>query len=290
MLEAVSECPPENQLTELAQGRLTDSVATALQAHLRDCSACSRRRMALSDERSDISKTNLVPGKLEHFKGPEVVAEFRLLRLLGQGAMGQVFAAHDTFLDRTVALKFLPTLEASSAARERFYIEARAVARLQHPNVVTLYRASEENGRPYLVSELIRGKSLDQAKKPLASTEVLTIALGIARGLAEAHRHGVLHRDIKPAAIPGGVFRRRCEYLEGLRTCCGQIRGGRFLGWSLPDMEGRSAQAGTYHSRDGWPPETCSYARWAPRWSWTSAAQDWSATISAGHRNRVQRA
>lgn len=134
-----------------------------------------------------------------------MVAEFRLLRLLGQGAMGQVYAAHDTFLDRTVALKFLPTIEASAAARERFYIEARAVARLQHPNVVTLYRAGEENGRPYLVSERVRGRSLDQITKPLDWQEALRIALGVARGLAAAHQHGVLHRDIKPANVMMGA-------------------------------------------------------------------------------------
>lgn len=199
--EAAAACPKASQLEDFAHGRLDDSQAASLQAHFRFCIDCGNRYAALSETAPDANKPASRTTKPERFDYPEMVAEFRLLRLLGQGAMGQVFAAHDTFLDRTVALKFLPTLEARAAARERFYVEARAVARLQHPNVVTLYRAGEENGRPYLVSELVRGRSLDHTKKPVDSDAVLNIALGIARGLAAAHRHGVLHRDIKPANV-----------------------------------------------------------------------------------------
>lgn len=115
--------------------------------------------------------------------------------------MGEVFLARDTFLDRLVALKFLVAGETSTSASERFYVEARAVARLQHPNVVTLYRAGEERGRRYLVSEFVPGRSLERWQKPLKGTQVLDIGLGLARGLAEAHRRGVLHRDIKPANV-----------------------------------------------------------------------------------------
>lgn len=191
---ADAACPQASQLEDFAHGRLNDSQAASLQAHLRFCIDCSSRCAALSETAPDANKPASLTTKPERFDYPEMVAEFRLLRLLGQGAMGQVFAAHDTFLDRTVALKFLPTLEARAAARERFYVEARAVARLQHPNVVTLYRAGEENGRPYLVSELVRGRSLDHTKKPVAADAVLNIALGIARGLARCragvHRRG----------------------------------------------------------------------------------------------------
>ena len=107
-----------------------------------------------------------------------------------------VFLARDTLLDRHVAIKFIPTLDDASLAR--FLVEARAAARVQHPNVATLYRVGQLEGRPYLVSELVRGTGLDRTAKPMAPEQVLGIALDLGRGLAAAHRRGVLHRDIKP--------------------------------------------------------------------------------------------
>ena len=90
-------------------------------------------------------------------------------------------------------------LNGQSVTRERFYAEARAVARLTHPNVVTIHRVGEAGGRPFLVSELVRGESLDKLTLPIPSNKLRAIARGLARGLAAAHRRGVLHRDIKPA-------------------------------------------------------------------------------------------
>ncbi len=133
------------------------------------------------------------------WRPPEEFDEYRIVRALGAGAMGQVFLAHDTLLDRPVAVKFLGAGEISSASRERFLIEARALARLQHPNVVTVYRVGELGRRPYLVSEFIQGESLDRIAKPVPWRRVCELAIGLARGLAAAHRRGVLHRDIKPA-------------------------------------------------------------------------------------------
>jgi len=115
--------------------------------------------------------------------------------------MGIVFLAHDTLLDRAVAIKFVSALEVSAGKRERFFTEARAVARLSHPNVVTVYRVGEVQQRPYLVSEYVRGTSLAALTKPVAWPRALKIAIGLARGLGAAHRRGVLHRDIKPANV-----------------------------------------------------------------------------------------
>src|SRR5688500_16136811 len=111
--------------------------------------------------------------------------------------MGQVFLAHDTTLDREVAVKFL-ALPPSDAALGRFLVEARAAARLQHPNVVTVYRVGALAGRPFIVAELLRGHSLDRLGRPTPWRQVLRIGIDLARGLAAAHRAGVLHRDIKP--------------------------------------------------------------------------------------------
>src|SRR5690606_29195918 len=123
--------------------------------------------------------------------------EYRVVRLLGRGAMGQVYLAHDSLLDRHVAVKFV--LAEDAEARAAFFAEARAIARLQHPNVVAIHRVAEVARHPYLVSEYVRGRTLDQLDRPASWRQVLALALDLARGLAAAHRCGVLHRDVKPA-------------------------------------------------------------------------------------------
>ncbi|HSR99031.1 MAG TPA: serine/threonine-protein kinase, partial [Kofleriaceae bacterium] len=129
---------------------------------------------------------------------PDELEEYRLVRLLGRGTMGEVYLARDSLLDRPVALKFVQAAE-DPDARARFFDEARAIARLQHPNVVAIYRVAEVSGHPFLVSEYVRGRPLDQLDRPASSRQVLELALDLARGLAAAHRCGVLHRDVKPA-------------------------------------------------------------------------------------------
>lgn len=130
---------------------------------------------------------------------PASIDEFRLRSRLGGGGMGHVYLAHDVSLDRAVALKFMADPDPDPAAKERLLSEARALARLQHPNVVAIYRIGEVDGRPYLAYELVVGEPLDRVPRPVPWERVLEIAIGLARGLAAAHGRGVLHRDIKPA-------------------------------------------------------------------------------------------
>jgi formylglycine-generating enzyme required for sulfatase activity len=125
--------------------------------------------------------------------------EYRLVKLLGRGSMGQVWLAHDTLLDRLVAVKFSAELSSHDDVRQRFLTEARAAARVQHPNIIAIYRVGEIGPRPYLISEYVRGDSLDKIAQPVAWPRLYEIAIGLARGLAAAHRQGVLHRDLKPA-------------------------------------------------------------------------------------------
>ncbi|WP_275439075.1 bifunctional serine/threonine-protein kinase/formylglycine-generating enzyme family protein [Archangium violaceum] len=127
---------------------------------------------------------------------PEAFDEYRLMRLLGHGATGRVYLARDTLLDRPVAVKFVRALDAG--ALTRFLVEARAAARVQHPNVVTLYRVGQLENHPYLISEFVRGTTLDRLPRPLPWERVLELGKQLARGLGAAHRRGVLHRDIKP--------------------------------------------------------------------------------------------
>jgi serine/threonine protein kinase/formylglycine-generating enzyme required for sulfatase activity len=124
---------------------------------------------------------------------------YRILKALGRGGMGEVFLAHDTVLERPVAVKFIAMGDADPRTRERFLLEARAAARIQHPNVMTVHRVGETGGRPYIVCEFVEGRALDVMPHPIEWRQVLEIALGLSRGLAAAHRLGILHRDLKPA-------------------------------------------------------------------------------------------
>ncbi|QRK06879.1 SUMF1/EgtB/PvdO family nonheme iron enzyme [Archangium violaceum] len=135
------------------------------------------------------------------WRPPGMFEEYRLLRPLGRGSMGEVYLAQDTVLDRPVAVKFIASEMPDEAQRERFRTEARAIARVQHPNVVAVHRVGEVQRHPYLVSEFVRGESLERLPRPLSWQRVLAIGIGLARGLAAAHRRGVLHRDIKPANV-----------------------------------------------------------------------------------------
>ncbi len=123
---------------------------------------------------------------------------------LGEGGMGEVYRAHDTRLGRDVALKVLHSEVAQNADRRtRFEREARAVAALNHPNIIAIFDIGEENGVVYFVSELVEGESLRNriAAGPLPVRDLLDIAVQIADGLSAAHAAGITHRDLKPENI-----------------------------------------------------------------------------------------
>lgn len=128
---------------------------------------------------------------------PKEFDGYQLRGVLGQGGMGQVFLGHDKLLDRPVAIKFMSA--AHEQALEFTLREARAAAKLQHPNVVSIYRVGEIDGHPYIVSEYLRGRNLHELRLPLPWQKVLEVGLSLTRGLAAAHRRGILHRDLKPS-------------------------------------------------------------------------------------------
>lgn len=123
--------------------------------------------------------------------------DYDLVRPLGQGGMGRVWLGHDRALDRPVAIKLIAP-DHPALHRDRFLREARALARLSHPNVVSVYRIGEVRGVPYIAYEFVPGRSLDRLSRPLSWSTALSLALGLARGLEAAHASGILHRDIKP--------------------------------------------------------------------------------------------
>jgi TolB-like protein len=133
-----------------------------------------------------------------------MVGPFRIVRRLGAGAMGEVHLAHDPRLDRDVALKLLAFhLGDDDESRACFAQETRAVARLDHPNIVALHEAGEHEGRPYLVMQYVDGVSLAEFARGrrLAVGTVLDLGVQLCAGLQAAHERGVVHRDLKPANI-----------------------------------------------------------------------------------------
>jgi pimeloyl-ACP methyl ester carboxylesterase/predicted Ser/Thr protein kinase len=134
----------------------------------------------------------------------EVFRKFKIVSKVGEGGMGEVYRAEDTRLGRSVALKFLNWVTtAEPGMADRMLLEARSLARLDHPNIVTLLDFDEADGLPYLVLEWIDGESLDRwsAGRSYDEAAFLAVASPIAEGLAAAHKRGVVHRDLKPANV-----------------------------------------------------------------------------------------
>jgi Tol biopolymer transport system component len=129
---------------------------------------------------------------------------YEIVSPLGAGGMGEVYRARDTRLDRTVAIKVLPSdLSSNSELKQRFEREARAISALQHPNICTLHDIGSQDGVDYLVMECLEGQTLAARleKGPLPVDQVLKVGKEIAEALQKAHSQGIIHRDLKPANI-----------------------------------------------------------------------------------------
>ncbi len=132
------------------------------------------------------------------------VGRYEVVAALGAGGMGEVYRARDTRLGRDVALKVLPARLAADRGRmARFEREARAVAALDHPNILTIHDVGTHRGAPYLVTELLEGESLRDRLRggALPGRNAVDVAVQIAQGLAAAHEKGIVHRDLKPANV-----------------------------------------------------------------------------------------
>jgi eukaryotic-like serine/threonine-protein kinase len=135
---------------------------------------------------------------------PPRIGRYRVLRLLGRGAMGVVYRARDDGLERDVALKVMAMRDATAEARERFLREARSVARLQHPNIVVIYELGEHDGAPFMAMEMLEGLDLQRAVAAGLRPDprvTLPIVMQVLAGLGHAHEHGIVHRDVKPSNV-----------------------------------------------------------------------------------------
>jgi len=153
------------------------------------------------DGPTSTSSVDIVRERLQRL----IEGKYRIERLLGKGGMGQVFLAHDLTLEREVAIKVLPPdVAQDDQVVRRFQQEAKTAAKLDHPNIIPIYRVESEGGLNYFVMKYISGTSLEDAldkKEPLPVPEIQRILWEAACALGHAHQRGVVHRDVKPANI-----------------------------------------------------------------------------------------
>ena len=153
------------------------------------------------DGPTSTSSVDIVRERLQRI----IEGKYRLERLLGKGGMGQVFLAHDLTLEREVAIKVLPPdVAQDDQVVRRFQQEAKTAAKLDHPNIIPIYRVESEGGLNYFVMKYISGTSLEDLldkKEPLPVPEIQRILWEAACALGHAHQRGVVHRDVKPANI-----------------------------------------------------------------------------------------
>ncbi|MCX6573719.1 MAG: protein kinase, partial [Candidatus Aminicenantes bacterium] len=172
----------------------------------RFCRYCAAPLGSERDGAEDETRRTPEPG-LDLLAGDRIAGKYKILRKVGEGGMGVVYEAEDIRLKRRVALKFLsPEQVRAPEAKQRFFREARASSKLDHPNICTIYEIDEDADRRFFIAmAFCPGESVrDKIKRgPLAVPEALEITLQVGRGLASAHEQGIVHRDIKPGNIMG---------------------------------------------------------------------------------------
>ena len=199
-----SGCIDEDHVLEFLDGRISEDDRTRVEEHLASCDACTELLTHAAADHADRDRGfelrpfigRLVPGS--H------VARYQILNAIGRGGMGEVYAAYHPDLDRRIALKIVS--ESSAAApdrRARLLREARAIAHISHPNVITVYDAGTVDDHVYIAMEFIEGQTVDAwvRAQPRGWREVLDVFIAAGRGLAAAHAAGVVHRDFKPQNV-----------------------------------------------------------------------------------------
>ncbi len=187
-------CLDEETTLGLVEGRLAAAALDAAEAHLDGCESCR-------DVVTQLAKASAPPSR--ELAAGQQLGKYVVGELLGAGAMGQVYAAHQVELDRKVAIKVLH----DTASSDRLLKEAQAMARLDHPNVVGVYEVGTlDDGGVYAVMDLVEGDTLRVWAEPKREWRELTrVLVEVARGLAAVHAAGVIHRDIKPDNIIVGA-------------------------------------------------------------------------------------
>ena len=204
LFEAVLELPVEQRAAFLAQAcEGNEEMRERLEAML----AADARNDLLIDRPAYQAAETLAQSTShddsQSFRG-EMIGDYRLIKELGRGGMGTVYLVHDTRLGRQAALKLLPSHLAGNPERvRRFQREARTASGLNHPHIITIYDFGQENGRDFIVSEFVEGRTLRKCIRhaDLSLNQILDVVIQVASALEAAHAAGIIHRDIKPENI-----------------------------------------------------------------------------------------
>jgi serine/threonine protein kinase len=218
----MGDCPTADELFAFAVGQLPAEAREATATHIEVCDACLAALHELTDQDDPLLCELRKPVPAELFAPPALppvpdavtlrqevalphITGYDVQAVVGQGGMGIVYRAVDRQLQRPVAIKKMrPELACSAPARERFLREARAMAMLVHDHVVAIYEIGEDGDMPYIAMPLLHGETLEDRLHhagALPLPELLRIGAEIAEGLAAAHAHGLIHRDVKPANV-----------------------------------------------------------------------------------------
>jgi eukaryotic-like serine/threonine-protein kinase len=201
---ALARCLDPSELEALALGVAPEAARLEAEQHLDGCAECARvlaeyLRIYVSSDSAHVPSR--APARPDA-EPPLELGRYRLGARLGAGAMGVVFAAHDPELDRPIAIKLLHPSAApdDEEQRTRLLREAQVMAKLSHPNVVTVYDVGRFRERVFLAIELIEGRTLSAwlEEKPRTRDEILRVFVEAGRGLEAAHAAGIVHRDFKP--------------------------------------------------------------------------------------------
>ncbi len=195
MNEPESNAPMENKCPQCGSP-LPSGVLAGL------CPACLFKQGAAADTAASPESTAFQPPTVEEVA--KLFPQLEIMGFLGKGGMGAVYKARQPALDRIVALKIIPPQAAAGPGFiERFNREARALARLNHPNIISVYEFGQANGLPYFIMEFVDGLNLRQLERAgkLSAREALQIVPQICEALQFAHDEGIVHRDIKPENI-----------------------------------------------------------------------------------------
>src|SRR5512144_1113112 len=184
---------------------------------------------------------------------PERIGRYQVLGVLGQGAMGTVYRGRDDRLERDVALKVMSKGLTDPDSRARFEREAKAAAKLQHPNIVVIYELGEHEGAPFMALELLEGvdlqRGIDSGVRP-DPRATLPVVLQLLDGLGHAHEHGIVHRDVKPSNVflPFGRPAKIMDFGVARRTGLGTTTSGVVVG-TANYMSPEQASAGEIDGR-----------------------------------------